>query len=442
MRTLNRPMFNMGGPIKQGIMHGIREPYRGGQLVRPGPGRPGYAGEGYFQNLYKAGKQYFNPFRKGRKLLKVAQKIPGAASAEKFLASLPQTVRQTFQTKGIPGSTTGQTFMKNLRDFSMTTPGWLKSAGTTAANWYARAPKKSLIGTAAVAPYVIEGAKKLPWGGLGDIITHPIKQWGKVLGIGEDEEKITDKDGVKSIQENIAWTPSGTGSTTPIITQSMQDKVAETKAQRQKNKMLEIMNYDESKKNAAYNALIDASQIIGAAPGGKSLDISKDIIQPLIAATSKRYQKPQDIKEAVGLLMAKGEIEKDIASGKGGTLKQNAKDLYNAGVFKSEAAAMKHLSSKKTMGGVVAEVSKQYGVSGANTDVLDTSLRIKEDIIPEGKWKGDNKVYKEFKNNNKDKANVELEFVKTITDRKVGDYYIVDKRIVLVDEDLNPDYYY
>ena len=30
MRTLNRPMFNMGGPIKQGIMHGIREPYRGG----------------------------------------------------------------------------------------------------------------------------------------------------------------------------------------------------------------------------------------------------------------------------------------------------------------------------------------------------------------------------------------------------------------------------
>ena len=30
MRTLSRPMFNMGGAIKQGIMHGIREPYRGG----------------------------------------------------------------------------------------------------------------------------------------------------------------------------------------------------------------------------------------------------------------------------------------------------------------------------------------------------------------------------------------------------------------------------
>ncbi len=30
MRTLSRPMFNMGGPIKQGIMTGIREPYAGG----------------------------------------------------------------------------------------------------------------------------------------------------------------------------------------------------------------------------------------------------------------------------------------------------------------------------------------------------------------------------------------------------------------------------
>ena len=30
MRTLSRPMFNMGGPIKQGVMHGIREPYKHG----------------------------------------------------------------------------------------------------------------------------------------------------------------------------------------------------------------------------------------------------------------------------------------------------------------------------------------------------------------------------------------------------------------------------
>ena len=38
MRTLSRPMFNMGGPIKQGVMHGIREPYKHGGPTGTGLG--------------------------------------------------------------------------------------------------------------------------------------------------------------------------------------------------------------------------------------------------------------------------------------------------------------------------------------------------------------------------------------------------------------------
>ena len=50
MKTLNRPMFRYGGPIKEGVMHGIREPRRDGgsmtQRVQPSNdgSRPGYAG--------------------------------------------------------------------------------------------------------------------------------------------------------------------------------------------------------------------------------------------------------------------------------------------------------------------------------------------------------------------------------------------------------------
>ena len=33
MRTLNRPMFRMGGPIKEGVMHGIREPRKEGGRI-------------------------------------------------------------------------------------------------------------------------------------------------------------------------------------------------------------------------------------------------------------------------------------------------------------------------------------------------------------------------------------------------------------------------
>ena len=36
MRTLNRPMFRYGGPIKEGVMNGIREPRRnGGSMGEP-----------------------------------------------------------------------------------------------------------------------------------------------------------------------------------------------------------------------------------------------------------------------------------------------------------------------------------------------------------------------------------------------------------------------
>ena len=51
MRPLNRPMFKMGGPVKEGIMDGIREPKAdggtigGGTIVGEdkGKGRTGYA---------------------------------------------------------------------------------------------------------------------------------------------------------------------------------------------------------------------------------------------------------------------------------------------------------------------------------------------------------------------------------------------------------------
>ena len=36
MRPLNRPMFKMGGPVKEGIMDGIREPKADGGTIGGG----------------------------------------------------------------------------------------------------------------------------------------------------------------------------------------------------------------------------------------------------------------------------------------------------------------------------------------------------------------------------------------------------------------------
>jgi len=47
MKPLNRPMFRYGGPIKEGVMSGIREPKKNGGSMGPneGPRRAALVGE-------------------------------------------------------------------------------------------------------------------------------------------------------------------------------------------------------------------------------------------------------------------------------------------------------------------------------------------------------------------------------------------------------------
>ena len=92
----------------------------------------------------------------------------------------------------------------------------------------------------------------------------------------------------------------------------MREKVTKAAKDRRVNELLKIMGHDQSKKDAVYNALIDASQIVTAAPGGGTLDITKEIISPVIAATSKRFDKPKEIEEAVRLMQTKADIQKDL----------------------------------------------------------------------------------------------------------------------------------
>ena len=54
MRPLNRPMFKMGGPVKEGIMDGIREPKAGGGTIGGGT----IAG----QNVGRGRTGFFNPY--------------------------------------------------------------------------------------------------------------------------------------------------------------------------------------------------------------------------------------------------------------------------------------------------------------------------------------------------------------------------------------------
>jgi len=78
------------------------------------------------------------------------------------------------------------------------------------------------------------------------------------------------------------------------------------------NRYLELMGYDRAKKTAIADALIDASKIVSDRGTLDKKNITQELINPIIQATSKRLDKPDQIREAVGLMATKAEIEKDL----------------------------------------------------------------------------------------------------------------------------------
>jgi hypothetical protein len=266
MRTLSRPMFNMGGPIKQGIMHGIREPYRGGQLVRPGPGRPGYAGEAQAINA-------------ARWLATIGSRGTQAGGAANVFSNVGRTI-------GGVGS-----------KISAATPGWLKSwigrdptakglgwgyktlTGPTAKTWAGKALQGVTTPTGLLTAGYI-GSKFLPDGTPKDVVTGVMKPGGYP---GADKK-------IKKAQ----------------------DAFAEAQKDTRVKKYLDMMGYDRSKKTAVADALIDASKIVSDRGTLETKNITRDLINPIIQATSKRFDKPEQIREAVGLMSVKAAITKDL----------------------------------------------------------------------------------------------------------------------------------
>jgi len=80
------------------------------------------------------------------------------------------------------------------------------------------------------------------------------------------------------------------------------------------DKYRDIMDIKGMNKDAAYNSLIAASQAINESGDFKGDIKSGKLINQIIQATSKQFDKPKQTKDAIDTLILKGEIEKDIKS--------------------------------------------------------------------------------------------------------------------------------
>jgi len=320
MKTLSRPMFNMGGPIKQGIMNGIREPKKHG-----GPTGTGLVGDQRYPKT--AGREHHAAMLAplwwgGQAALRAAPMIwrglkagrafaPGKLGAWGRIKSMlgpTARFRQPATPKGY--NPYGSIRKGGASDYQVAPLSWKESIRSP--EIWGKAIRENPITalTAATVPAqaIDLGRKhgadvaKAGWTG--------IKRYGDLLIPGDQSSWWKDKEppaGVPlspNLQKEIAAAKElSTEKKKEFALQQRNDRV---------EKYLKMMGYDRAKKTAIADALIDASKIVSDRGSLDPKNIAQELINPIIQATSKRLDKPDQIREAVGLMATKAEIEKDL----------------------------------------------------------------------------------------------------------------------------------
>ena len=242
--------------------------------------------------------------------------------------------------------------------------------------------RQNPIFTASLLPQTAAGAYALGKGTLKSIpglaksyvdavLPGDQSSWWKEPEIVEKKEEIIEKPTVKKLTE-----------AEKKLIEETKKKNAKLARDKRVDDLLEVMGYDKAKKTAAYDALIDAGQTILQRGTLDKKNIGRELIDPIVERTSKRFDKPEQIREAVGLMMTKGEIEKDIAKGKGGQLQQNARDLVAGGVFPDMASALDHLAKKPSLREKAITFAQGMKKGGIDQEVVISTIHDEFGEIP------------------------------------------------------------
>jgi hypothetical protein len=322
MRTLNRPMFRYGGPIKEGVMNGIREPKKdGGSMGEP----QATYGVGNNMNRDASGREkhaFFLPalYAAGAAGLRMAARPFGKYVAKQFARPdrLSKTGKIIKSQVGKGGGIGPSTYLKTGK------PGeGIKTFNPNAVGRYFRdSPEANLITGAGGAisrgiyntgKYAVKSpltvASAAGFGG---------KKLYDALNAKPDKKDPAGVSEINKLKRSIGMPENltlGGGQNIPDIGErelSEEEKAAAVTDARKKQMDIykEIMDIKGMKKDATYKALIDASQLITAEGDFKGSIKDGSLISKLIGAADKRFDKVSDTETALRSLVAKGEIDK------------------------------------------------------------------------------------------------------------------------------------
>ena len=315
-------MFRYGGPIKEGVMSGIREPKKHG-----GPAGIGLVGDQRYPKTN--GREHHAFFLAGAAV--PAGLTALRVGAQRAIPKIANFFRTQVGTKSVPkqGPTLtlpGKTTYS--KGYSGTVPGRTITPGTGevptyAPNFLGRDPTVRLVGGAykAVTNPAVTGiagkTARLVFSPTG-LVAGAIYAGGKFFDSDGNEIKNAEEKGL--VAGDRVGTSGAPGGGDPGMYLEPQAKGGEgatlsKEELRKKNveRYRDIMDIKGMNKDAAYDSLIAASQAVNQA-GGDLKGSIKDgsLINQIIQSTSKAFDKPKQTKDAIDTLILKGEIEKDI----------------------------------------------------------------------------------------------------------------------------------
>jgi len=327
-------MFRYGGPIKEGVMSGIREPQAkhtvgssiwpktdgrthqskigtGGKIISKVPG-----GSKIVSKISSSTKDLFPRIGQWWQRIKPTYRTqPGKVTQNKTIIGNKPDGTPIYGYSGAADKYIKQTMPRvpikdKVAAFARENPWWTYGGG--AAGMTSGAIPATVGGIASLAEKIpLQVADLLvkdeyfdqdkwmkenfPDGFIGSLFSGKDKK--------EDEKELTaDELRIKQLEKLIASKEE------PTVPQKSDAEIREEQIQ----KYRDIMDIKGMNKEAAYDSLIAASQAINQSQDFKGDLKSGNLINQIIQGASKAFDKPKKTKDAIDTLILKGEIEKDL----------------------------------------------------------------------------------------------------------------------------------
>ena len=319
MRPLNRPMFRNGGPIKEGIMDGMKEPQMSNTVGSPfapqdSSGRQKYAIQ-FAPLLVAAGRTLIRPLVKyGANVFRKAYTTGRGGTKMLGSGNMNYTpVKQVFDPNKPVPTGLGKYFMQSP-EFAA---GKAIVQGT---GKFGKPIKKVVTGTlkspiASGAILYYGGGALLPDGTPDPNDPKNYKPAGEGRQFTGDEEMVGDP-------------RQGLPDTVPKEErQKLLDKVQRDRIEATKKRYYALMGLDKMSKDAIYDSLIGTSKAIQEEGADLKGGLKSGRLQSkIIDAFAKEIDKDKTLKRQVDAAILKGEIEKDIASTKPSSYQKAAEE--------------------------------------------------------------------------------------------------------------------